>query len=187
MMEERNMPHEIAAATGCTLAEAMGLMLLFLGRSHVVARLLVYHNRHPEGPPILARSILEGPPTLPFDCDVCDERIECKDDLSYDFLFEYLHLPKGRRTMLVEAKNFRRDLAHITNRMSSQAFDCEITAVRGRLITLESYLPQRRVALEEALASLLNEEDALIEDIRKRLAALEFKLEKPEDWGTHRE
>jgi len=85
------------------------------------------------------------------------------------------------------AEQFRANFARILSHPRSRMFDDEVVVLQGRLTTLERYIPHRREALQEALASLLDEEDTLIEDIRKRIGALEFKLEKPEGWGTRRE
>lgn len=82
------MPHQVAVATGCSLDEAMGILLLLFNSSLVEALLLVYHNDHLDAPPILARNILDGPPLLPFTCDICQNEIKHRDELSYDFLFK---------------------------------------------------------------------------------------------------
>ena len=80
--------HQVAAATGCRLDEAMGILLLLFNSSLAEAFLLVYHNDHADGPPILARRILDGLPPLPFTCDICQGEIENREELSYDFLFK---------------------------------------------------------------------------------------------------
>jgi hypothetical protein len=81
------MPHQVAAATGCSLDEAMGVLLLLVDRALVEAFLLVYHNAHPDIP-VLARSMLEGFPTPPLTCKICEKDIEQGTELSYDFLFK---------------------------------------------------------------------------------------------------
>lgn len=83
------MPHQIASATGCSLEEALAVLLLLFRLSVAEAFLLVYHNIH-EGdtPPILARGILDGLPQVPFVCEICQEEIASSSELSYDFLFK---------------------------------------------------------------------------------------------------
>jgi hypothetical protein len=84
------MPHQIAVATGCSLETAMGILLLAFNQSLVDAKLLVYHNTHPETPWFLAQNIVDGFPNLPLVCSVCDAVIERDEELSYDFLFKPL-------------------------------------------------------------------------------------------------
>ena len=86
------MPHQVASATGCSLNEAMAMLIFLFTRSLAEVFLLVYHNSDQVDPPtpILARSILEGLPDLPITCDVCGKEIEHRSDLSYDFLFKII-------------------------------------------------------------------------------------------------
>ncbi len=87
-IHENLMPHQLAAATGCNLDEAMQvLMYLFYLR---LARLylLVYHISHSE--PVLKRSIFDGFPELPIICPSCELEIIKEDELEYDFLFSLL-------------------------------------------------------------------------------------------------
>jgi hypothetical protein len=81
------MPHQVAAATGCKLEEAMEVLMLLFHLYLAEALLLVYHNDHPNIP-AKALNISEGLPSLPFICDVCEKEISNPDELSYDFLFK---------------------------------------------------------------------------------------------------
>jgi len=82
------MPHQVAASTGCSLTDAMAVLLLLADTCAATPLLLVYHKAHPDGPPILARSIVEGLPSCPLVCDHCEEEIDDPDELWYDFLFK---------------------------------------------------------------------------------------------------
>lgn len=81
------MPHVLAIQTGCALEEATALLLLLLRLSIVEGLLLVYHNAHIEDPPIIARDLLDGLPDVPLVCDICQEKVFNRGDLSYDFMF----------------------------------------------------------------------------------------------------
>jgi hypothetical protein len=80
------MPHQVAAATGCELEEAMEVLMLLYDQYLAEALLLVYHNEHLDAP-ATAVSISEGLPSLPFICSVCEKGISDPKELSYDFLF----------------------------------------------------------------------------------------------------
>jgi hypothetical protein len=84
------MPHQVAAATGCRLQDAMGVLMLLVSHSLAEAVLLVYHISDPIDPlvPFLSRSIYDGLPTPPLLCDVCGNEIETADELTYDFSFK---------------------------------------------------------------------------------------------------
>jgi hypothetical protein len=82
------MPHSVANATGCSLKQAMELLLSLSDQYIVEPYLLVYHGTHPGDPPILARNMLDGFPSLPFACDLCEEKVNSRDELQYDFLFK---------------------------------------------------------------------------------------------------
>jgi hypothetical protein len=90
-IQDNLMPHQVAVATGCSHEEALAVLLLLSKHSLAEALLVVYHNEHLiDSPPILARSIFEGLPPLPFICDICQQEITSSDELSYDFLFRVL-------------------------------------------------------------------------------------------------
>lgn len=82
------MPREIAAQTGCGLREAMSLLMFLFHLYLAEAFILVYHNEHPETP-ISKRSLIGGLPTLPMQCEDCDDEIENPDQLSYEFWFKF--------------------------------------------------------------------------------------------------
>ena len=85
------MPHQIAVATGCSIDEALAVLLLLLRLSTVKGFLLVYHSGHEDNnPPIMARNIFDGLPILPFICEVCQKEIINANELSYDFLFKLI-------------------------------------------------------------------------------------------------
>jgi hypothetical protein len=81
------MLHQLSVAIGCDTAEAMEVLLLLVDKAAADAYLLVYHNLHPEGPPIQMVPITKGLPSLPFICDTCEEVIDSESDLFCDFLF----------------------------------------------------------------------------------------------------
>jgi hypothetical protein len=83
------MPHQIAAATGCGVNDAMGLLLHLSTLSLAKPRLLVYHTTDVIDPPnyILSRDIALGFPELPFECGECGETIESYDELRFEFSF----------------------------------------------------------------------------------------------------
>jgi hypothetical protein len=80
------MPHQLAGATGCSLNEAMQLLLSLFDQGLAELLLLVYHRAHPDVP-IQSRNLLNGFPQLPFLCSECEDEIMSKDELLYDFLF----------------------------------------------------------------------------------------------------
>jgi len=90
------MPHQVASATGCTLDEAMKLLMFLASIDIVETLLLVYHlNENTETPsPIMMRPLNEGPPKLPFTCDECGQQIANQNELSYDFIFRFKHRDK---------------------------------------------------------------------------------------------
>jgi hypothetical protein len=82
------MAHEISGATGCSLQEATGLLLLLLNRGLMGAQILVYHNTHLHDPVSFAAiDLFEGFPALPIQCPVCDQILTMQEELAYDFLF----------------------------------------------------------------------------------------------------
>ena len=81
------MPHQVAVATGCSLDDALTILLLLYDRYLAESFLLVYHVSHPEQP-ILTRKLSEGPPSVPVQCDLCERVIENDDELAYDYLFK---------------------------------------------------------------------------------------------------
>src|SRR5438034_1370771 len=80
------MPHQVAAATGCRLQDAMGVLMLLVAHSLAEAVILVYHTTDQIDPlvPFLSRSIYEGLPAPPLVCDVCGNQVETTEELSYD-------------------------------------------------------------------------------------------------------
>jgi hypothetical protein len=92
------MPHEVSTTIGCSLIEAMQLLLLLYDRGHAEPFLLVYHKDHLDGP-VTARRLIDGFPDLPFNCELCDQEIDTRESLLFDFLFklksqiniEYIH------------------------------------------------------------------------------------------------
>lgn len=92
------MPHEVSTGIGCSLVDAMQLLLLLYDQGHAEPFLLVYHKDHLDSP-IVARQLADGFPSLPFICELCDQEISTRDSLMFDFLFklefqitiEYIH------------------------------------------------------------------------------------------------
>lgn len=83
------MPHQVAAATGCLLKEAMLLLMLLYDRHLVEAFTLVYHIAHPDTPPAQAlhMEISDGLPSFPIRCPLCEEEIDSPSEVTYGFLF----------------------------------------------------------------------------------------------------
>jgi len=83
------MPHQIASATGCSLDEAMSLLLHLSTLDIAKAKTLVYHINDNTDPPvsILTRNLNEGPPELPLVCPICGQDIENYEELLFDFIF----------------------------------------------------------------------------------------------------
>jgi hypothetical protein len=80
------MPHEIAGIVGCDPREAMELLLFLFSKYLAEGYLLIYHRDHP-ATPIMAVNIYQGFPRLPLFCRQCDEEIENRAELLYDFMF----------------------------------------------------------------------------------------------------
>lgn len=81
------MPHEVSTGIGCSLVEAMQLLLLLYDQGYAEPFLLVYHKDHLDSP-IAARDLVDGFPNLPFNCELCDQEITTRDSLMFDFLFK---------------------------------------------------------------------------------------------------
>jgi len=84
------MPHQVAVASGCTVDEAMGILMLLTVDKMAEAYLLIYHILDDTDPPvpILARRLTDGFPEIPFVCDNCEREITDTNELRYDFLFK---------------------------------------------------------------------------------------------------
>jgi hypothetical protein len=97
-LNELLMPHQVASATGCTLDEAMKLLMFLASIDIVETFLLVYHlNEDTETiSPVMMRPLNEGPPKLPFICNKCGQQITNQNELSYDFIFRFKHQDKVR-------------------------------------------------------------------------------------------
>lgn len=83
------MPHELAVGASCSLDEAMGILMVITAHSMAEPFILAYHTTCPENNaiPFTAQSIYDGLPTPPIYCDVCDQEVEDKEELVYDFIF----------------------------------------------------------------------------------------------------
>jgi hypothetical protein len=83
------MPHQVAIATGCSIEQAMQVLMLLYDQYLANAFTLIYHKSHPEAPPALALQvdIAEGIPHFPIRCPICDEVIASSSDVTYGFLF----------------------------------------------------------------------------------------------------
>ena len=82
--------HQVAVATGCDIAEAIGMVYLLLFQQGGQAFILTYHNTDPTDPPVHTgppRPLLEGLPPLPIVCTVCGRKIESAKELSFDLEF----------------------------------------------------------------------------------------------------
>lgn len=86
VLHDELMPHQVAISTGCSLIEAMEILLLLFHKELVEAYLLTYHKYHPEVP---ERTIplVEGFPLLPIVCRICEQPITTIDDLTFGFIF----------------------------------------------------------------------------------------------------
>jgi hypothetical protein len=84
------MAHHLTSASGCSLDEAISLLMYLSSYDLAEPFLLVYHTLDEADPPvaILARKIKEGPPKLPIICVVCGREIENEDELLFDFSFK---------------------------------------------------------------------------------------------------
>ena len=81
------MPHQISTATGCTLKEAMVILMLLYHKNLVELFLVIYHISEPDSP-ILIRKIDEGLPSLPFLNPLDETEITDSNEITYDFLFK---------------------------------------------------------------------------------------------------
>ena len=80
------MPHEVAAATGCSIQESITLLLYLYHRYLADPYLLTFHTHHPLV--VIEKTHLkEGLPELPIICDHCEEQILNPDELIYEFEF----------------------------------------------------------------------------------------------------
>ena len=79
------MPHELAVAVGCSVQEALEVLMILVSHSLAEAFILVYHSTCPENPqvPFLSRSIYDGLPKIPIVCDICQNNIEDDAELTY--------------------------------------------------------------------------------------------------------
>jgi hypothetical protein len=82
------MPHQLAVQTGCSLKDAIALLLMLHILSIADGMLLIYHNSHPDAPPIMIKNFLDGLPEVPFVCDMCQNEIKNRHELSYDLFFK---------------------------------------------------------------------------------------------------
>ena len=80
-------PQQVAQSTGCDLNSAMAVLVLLYDRGLADGFLEVYHQRHPDGPPIRRIRIEEGPPPVPFECEVCEGQVSSVGELYFDLLF----------------------------------------------------------------------------------------------------
>lgn len=81
------MPHVVATATGCSLEEAMALLIFLYDKNVVDGFVLVYHSKHQDFY-FAKRTIKEGLPILNETyCQVCEENIDDELELLYDFEF----------------------------------------------------------------------------------------------------
>lgn len=85
----RLMLHQVAVATACSTAEAMGMVYLLLDQKDAEAFILVYHTSDLTDPPVhsLRRPIAEGLPSLPLVCNICGNEIESPAELAFDLEF----------------------------------------------------------------------------------------------------
>ncbi len=84
------MPHSIAAATGCSLEEALTLLLMLYGKYLVDGYVLVYHSAHPDFP-IDRRPIGEGlPPQESYTCPVCEMTELGSSEMLFDLEFRLI-------------------------------------------------------------------------------------------------
>lgn len=83
------MLHQIASATGCTLDDAMRVLLYLYHLKLVQVYLVVYTVDDPESP-ILIRDFQQGYPDIPFQNPVTEEWVDSYQQLSFEFLFRLL-------------------------------------------------------------------------------------------------
>ena len=84
-------------------------------------------------------------------------------------------------------KQVRRDLAQIERHPRADMYAEDIDMINGVLEILMVDIPRRRERLTEMLADLAAEEMDWIDSTRDLVAAIEGKLDAPEDMGTRRE
>jgi len=95
-------------------------------------------------------------------------------------------MPPGMLAKLV-VKQVRRDLAQIERHPRADMYAEDIDMIDSLLKSLTVDIPRRRERLTEMLADLAAEEMDWIDSTRKIIAAIEGKLDAPEDMGTRRE
>jgi len=93
------------------------------------------------------------------------------------------------REMLVAkiCKQVSAGLAQLQYHPRARRYANQVSSIENALAILTCSIPAQRARLEEQLSELIDSEDEWLEYATKALGLLEFKLEKPEDWGTRRE
>jgi len=125
-----------------------------------------------------------------WDVSGCDCPSDCEwvqqDSESEGGLMQEQDMP---REMLAEKLSHQlwAEFVRLERHPGSVRYRDEITEAWCKLHAITHEIPRRRGALEEQLAALDDESADLLEEARGLLGALEFNLEKPEDWGTRRE
>lgn len=84
------MPHSIAVATGCSVDEALKLLLLLYSHYLVEGYLLLYHVEHLDLP--FERRVLHKglPPSEPITCSICEKSDIPDSDIYFDLEFSPL-------------------------------------------------------------------------------------------------
>ena len=95
-------------------------------------------------------------------------------------------MPPGMLVKLI-VKQVRRDLAQIERHPRADMYAEDIDMIDSLLKSLTVDIPRRRERLTEMLADLAAEEMDWIDSTREMVAAIEGKLDAPEDMGTRRE
>ena len=95
-------------------------------------------------------------------------------------------MPPGMLAKLI-VKQVRRDLAQIERHPRADMYAEDIDMIDSLLKSLTVDIPRKREYLNEELTSMAAEEVEYIDTIRAIIAAIEGKLDAPEDMGTRRE
>jgi len=84
---------QVSSATRCTSSQAFGLLLYLEGKGIIESRMLVFHVLDETDPPvpIMGRSLLNGPPKIPFTCERCDRTVEDPNEIHIEYEFKILY------------------------------------------------------------------------------------------------
>ena len=81
------MMHQLASATGCSLPDAMGIILLLYAKQLGDIQVAIYHKDDLSTPMFVKRAE-EGPPKIPFINPLNESEIGSREELAYDFILK---------------------------------------------------------------------------------------------------